>query len=133
MKDGNFKNRKIFSILLVITVLFCTFFSIQCDAEFMVNNNRSLHNEVFTSDVSDFNIIANVEELTISTSHEVLLRQTFSKKGIHELFGIGTIICCIASMLFFVCLLFYYIYSDNIRNSHRYIVNYIHSIDGQKA
>ncbi|MGN0436665.1 MAG: hypothetical protein ACI4D8_08555 [Wujia sp.] len=133
MKLFSLKDKKFINIFIIILVLFCFISGLQYDAVLEANNSQALQKGIYISDIDEYMEITDVDEITLSAYHTTLIRQVFSKKSSQGLFGMEAIAYNAAQLLFFVCLLFSYICLFKIRDSHRYIINYIHSTDGKKA
>lgn len=127
------KNRKKFGRFLFTAFLLYAVFCLQPDIANRSKGTSESRDTILRATSSCFSVIANAEEITLSASQASLLHQTHSQKNRLVITGIYAVICNAAFLPVCVCLSFLYIFCKNIGNSQRYIIKYIHNIDGEKA
>lgn len=127
------KNRKYIGMFLLIVMLLCAVLVPQPDTTNRIKNIPESSDTILCAASTYFSIIANVEEITPSSSQISSLHQAHFQKSKTAIIGIVAVICNIALLPMCTCLLFPHIYLLNIGNCQRYIIKYIHNIDGEKA
>ena len=128
------KYKKIVSFFILISLFSCIVLRPQIDTDICQKfDNLPNHHEIYTVDIDHFVEVENVEEITLSVEHATLIRQLASKKSHCGFLEINLIAEFTLLPLLFAAFLLFRICFENIRDSHTYIMNFIHSTDGQKA
>jgi hypothetical protein len=128
------KKRSFLSFIIFISLLFCALFGLQSESDFFgASKDISGHNPGYTFNIDNLVELVNAEELTLSATHIALIRQNEAGKNNIKSFGMDFIANIVLLQLIFTTFFLYNVYFDNILDSHRCIINYIHNKDGQKS
>ena len=83
--------------------------------------------------VSSLDSISVLNEVLVTTSPSVFIRNFIAKKNREKSFG-AEIPYVVSLLLFFLgCFTFLLFFTKHLKESHRFIIDYIHRKDGQKA
>lgn len=127
------RNIKKISLLLLLTVLLFSFYELKLDLNLNeLGNTTALSDSNITHAVEVSHIVVS-ERLVSSSSQIALLRHEFAKKAGSGMLFNSVIPLSLISILFLILSVYLNLCINNLKQSHRVIVDYIHKKDGQKA
>ena len=159
MKSVLLRSKKLISILLLLAALFCAFWNVKNDVQAIdfkqktsisgldcgVKELNSVSIPPVVSkqaipfmdyqhrqyDISAFSYISIMDELTIPVYRFVVLKQNITRKTHFELLNVYILLTFLVLLAAFAGQLVFECFSQE-KNSLKYIIQYIHNLDGQK-
>ena len=119
----------LFSLVFSLCFLCCAFSDNYEEGQlcFAVSDTPS------SAPVSSLDSISVLNEVLVTTSPSVFIRNFITKKNREKSFG-AEIPYVVSLLLFFLgCFTFLLFFTKHLKESHRFIIDYIHRKDGQQA
>lgn len=120
------------SIFVLIAILLCSVFGPNYEVSMARDTKVPVAHGIFSLQFSSISEMINVEEISDSTSQAAFIRQLYSRTGNCRYIWANITGIILAPVVLIALLAFLNLCTDNVKKTHRFIMDFIHKKDGKK-
>ena len=125
--------KKHLSIILVFLTILCSFVGFRNDNTLCSTNESPFEKNTYVTNETNLYEVIGPEEISGSTYHAAIIRQLSARKNAVSMLVIHILLDNMLPTLFLFVFFISSLYCYAQSSSHRFIINFIHNKDGQKA